>query len=226
MTTASNSINTDSIETITGTTTLTIGGVATDVSLKDTTTQALTVTGRTTSEIQTNTITPTYTTYPDQSITPTQRAYQLFNACSNPQMNNPIDRTGLITTVIQNNTTFDLLTIPLPIGVWSISYTIRFRSLGSSPMTYVMTTATLGTPVTYGGVQYPKYLGLQAFPIALANSNLTNRTSFSGNTVITNNIAGNVLSLQFACIYTNSNLTIWGLDASIVNTFMIATRIA
>jgi hypothetical protein len=233
MTTASNSINTDSIDRITSGI-LTIGGTATSVSLKDTTTQDLTITGRTTSGIETTTITPSYTSIPTQVSN--QRALQLYNFCpvksGNIPYNIPIDNTGVIFTVNTNDTGPVLLTITLPIGVWSITYTLRYRSNSNVALSYAMTTATLATPVTYNGITYPKYLGLQAFPTTLSTSPLTSRCSFSGNTIITNNVAGNVLSLQGALIYPSItlNMGVSGAEGSgagtIINTFMIATRIA
>ena len=232
MTTASDSIKTIYIDRITSGI-MTIGGTATSVSLKDTTTQGLTVTGGITSGIETTTITPSYTSIPTQVSN--QRAYQLFNAPptkSGNLYNRPIDNTGVIFTVNTNDTGPVLLTLALPIGVWSITYTLRYRSNNNISLSYAMTTATLATPVIYNGITYPKYLGLQAFPTTLGTSPLTNRCSFSGNTIITNNIAGNVLSLQGAIIYPDIalNMGVFGTEGSgsstIVNTFLIATRIA
>lgn len=232
MTTASNSIHTNSIDRITSGI-LTIGGTATGVVLKSTTTQDLTVTGRTTSGIETTTITPSYTSIPTQVFN--QRVLQLFNATPLKTganlYNRPINNTGVIFTVNTNDVGPILLTIALPIGVWSISYTLRYRAQVNISLSYAMTTATLETPVTYNGITYPKYLGLQAFPTNLATSPLTNKCSLSGNTIITNNVQGNVLSLQGAVIYLNGlSMGVSGTEGSgsgtIVNTFLIATRIA
>jgi hypothetical protein len=228
MTTASNSINTNSIETIAGTTTLTIGGVATDVSLPDTTTQALTVTGRTTSEIQTIRVGMTYATLPGQDTE--QRAFQLFNSVTTPTVNNPII-TGVITTVFVSNATGVPLTLDLPIGVWSVSYTVKFLTTpatGIVNISYMMTTITLDTPVTYDGVNYyPKYLGLQAIPFNLlspANNTTIPRLSMSGNTIITTNVA-NTITLQIQLNFPGPNMRILGPEGA-PTTFMIATRIA
>jgi len=228
MTTASNSINTNSIERITSGI-LNIGGVATDVSLKNTTTQALTVTGRTTSEIQGERIEMSYVTYPTEISS--QRAYQLFLDVFNGSVNNPLPSgSGTITTVTSNSSGPVLMTIPLPIGVWSVSYTVKFASANSvTPVTasYAMTTLTLDTPVTYNGVTYPKYLGLQAVPFTLQAPPSTSnyKLCMSGNTIITNNVA-NTLRLQVSVVYTAPNLRIIGRESSIPSTFMIATRIA
>jgi hypothetical protein len=236
MTTASNSINTDSIETIAGTTTLTIGGVATSVSLKDTATQALTVTGRTTSEIQANSVEMTYTSFPGQVAN--QRGYQLFLASVSPLVNSPT-QSGVIVTVTSNNTGVIPMTIALPIGVWSVSYTIRFRptnAVSSVNTIYLMTTLTLDTPVVYNGITYPKYLGLQAnpFPLTAPLESENRRLSMSGNTIITNNVA-NTLRLQFQAngqtVDVNNRINpFFGIQGSTVSgvlqTFMVATRIA
>ena len=188
MITASNFIKTNNIDRVTSGI-LTIGG--TSVSMPDTTTDDLTVTGRITSEIQTTTITPSYVTYPTQDTT--QRAFQLYNSVTTAQSSNPISRLNVITTVISNATTGTLVTIPLPIGVWSISYTVRFASANSTTPatpTYLMATATLDEPVTYNGIVYPKYLGLQAIPIPITVTGLViqTRVGLSGNTIITNNV--------------------------------------
>lgn len=234
MTTASNSINTDSIERITSGV-LTIGGVATDVSLKDTTTQVLTVTGRTTSEIQCEKIEMSYSTISNLTD---QRARQLFISVVSGTVNSPIV-SGTILTVISNNTGVVPMTIALPIGVWSVSYTVRFRQANgavSINLAYAMTTLTLDTPVTYDGVNYyPKYLGLQAvpFPLTAPLESANMRLAMSGNATITNNVAGNVLRLQVqlnGVTVDSSNrvspfIGVLGAGAD-PQTFMIATRIA
>jgi hypothetical protein len=238
MTTSSNSINTDSIETIAGTTTLTIGGGATSVSLKDTITQALTVTGRTTSEIQTNSIGMTYSALAQDT---SQRGYQLYLPVVSGTVNSPIT-SGTIITVTSNNTGPVFMTMALPIGVWSVSYTIRFRpqnTLVTVNTTYIMTTLTLDTPVTYDGVNYfPKYLGLQAvpFPLTAPLDSANRRLSMSGNTIITNNVA-NTLRLQ--CQVNGQTVTatdqispFLGVGGQVFagntlfTSFMVATRIA
>jgi hypothetical protein len=235
MTTASNSINTDSIDRITSGI-LTIGGVATDVSMTDTTTQVLTVTGRTTSGIQAERIGMTYTTISNLTD---QRARQLFLPVSSGAVNAPIV-SGVITTVVSNNTGPTLMTIALPIGVWSVSYTIKYRPNNSAvnvDLTYMMTTLTLDTPVTYDGVNYfPKYLGLQAVPFAirLPLDSALMRSGMSGNAIITNNVEGNILRLQFQMngVTVDGNnrvapfVSIEGQQSGLPQTFMIATRIA
>jgi hypothetical protein len=197
------------------------------VSLKDTTTQALTVTGRTTSEIQGETIEMSYVALPAQVTD--QRALQLYLEVINGTVNNPLPNgSGTITTVVSANVGPVLMTIPLPIGVWSVSYTVRFASANAvNPvsMTYAMTTLTLDTPVTYGGVTYPKYLGLQAIPLSMLAPPTNPRLSMSGNTIITNNVA-NTLRLQVSVVYSASNLRILGRESGNPQTFMIATRIA
>ena len=236
MTTASNSINTDSIDRITSGV-LTIGGVATAVSLKDTTTQALTVTGRTTSGIQTNTVGMSYTTISNLTD---QRARQLYLAPVSGATTGPI-LSGTILTVISNNSGVVPMTIALPIGVWSVSYTLKYRPnnvLANVDLTYMMTTLTLDTPVTYDGVNYfPKYLGLQAvpFPLRLPVDSALMRTGMSGNATIVNNVEGNILRLQvqlngaFVEVGTGRvapYVSVEGQTSGLPATFMIATRIA
>ena len=230
MTTASNSINTDSIDTTTSGI-LTIGGVATNVNLKDTTTQALTVTGITTCNITTTTIIPSYPDISNQpSISAEQKGYQLFSTVTSTfSSNTSIAQSGVYRVVYVSGTSGPTVSVSLPIGVWQISYTLRIISdSNSNPTTYMTTFATLTTPVTLDGVNYMKYLGIQALPCQITNTNgtVTNRPAFSGNSIISNNVAGNVVTLQFMLRFATSPLKVWGTQSSVVNTFLIATRIA
>jgi hypothetical protein len=221
MTTSTN-FKTNSIDSIG--TTLNIGTTnATSISLDETTTQALTATGG----LITPTIQPSYVSYPTQVSS--QRALQLFNSVLSVT-DNVFGGSATILTVNQiSGATPTILTIPLPIGVWSISYTIRFRANNMTlpaNFSYIMTTATLAETITYNSITYPKYLGLQAMPCAIQSNNNENRTTFSGNTVITNNVP-NTLTLQYAGIFTGSGMRVFGTQpANTVNTFLIATRIA
>jgi hypothetical protein len=95
----------------------------------------------------------------------------------------------------------------------------------------MLTSASLSSPVTVGGVTYPQYL-LQSLPVTISNTGgtLTNRPCFSGNIIIPNNVVGNTVSLQFRLNFTGSDINAMGIEGTgnntITNTFLVATRIA
>jgi hypothetical protein len=226
--TASNSIKTNSIDTVTEGT-LTIGGTnTTSVNISENTTVTGTL-GATTVTASGGITTPlpillSYTTLP--TFTSNQIGYQ--------------DVRTLITTSesLVNDTrtpiSFPSGNILLPIGVWSISFGIRFISTGTTLVTGYETYTTYASGIFIGGFILAKTLGLTSYTTTAGSSfsvTSTNNLAINDSINIINTIAGNDLSLEVRVLFTGDPIAVLGETVispetvATPNTYLIATRI-
>jgi hypothetical protein len=234
MTTASNAILTNSIDTVTAGT-LTIGGTnTTQVNINENVTVsgtlgATTVTatgGITTPEP----ITLSYTVLP--TFTPNQIGYQYVRTLASDTL---IPDTSSNTDVVVQFATPNAITFP--VGVWNVSFGLSFISLttASTSITTYQTYASFLSGVIIGTQRMPTRLGLTNVSIGGSPITLTNspNTSFNINDSLTfqNDVPNNELTLIFRLIFTNAvggNLYLQGLIGSPATptNYLILTRLA
>ena len=236
MTTASNAINTNLIDTVTVGGTLTIGGTnTTSVDINENVTVSgtlgattVTATGGITTP---SPITLSYSVLP--TFTPDQIGYQAIRTLASNVLI-PISSSNTDVTV-----PFDTPNpITFPVGVWNVSFVLSIASLTASPASTSITTyqtfAYFPTPVLVGTQRLPQKLGFTNMAIGGSPITVVLNNVFSINDSITfqNDEPNNQLTLIFRLIFTNApggDIYIQGSSdgsPSTPNTFLVLTRIA
>lgn len=227
--TASNAIKTNSIDTVTAGT-LTIGGTnTTSVAINENVTVSGTL-GATTVTATGGITTPlpilmSYTTVP--TFTSNQIGYQdVRTLISNSE------------PLVSNVPTNLMTSISLGVGVWNISFGVRFIAIDGLPtpavsVSSIQTLIDFSIPTSIGGVRMPETIGLTNMVSTFSVTDLNN-LAINDSVTITNNNAGNVMILQVRVLFTttnSSNVVLLGstiapgdVDAT-PNTYLIATRI-
>jgi hypothetical protein len=228
-TTSSNAIKTNSIDTITAGA-LTIGGTnTTSVSINENVAVSGTL-GATTVTATGGITTPqpillSYATVP--TFTSNQIGYQEVRTLIS-------NSAPLATNVVTNLMT----SIALGVGVWNISFGVRFTAIDGLPtplisVSSIQTVVDFATSTSVGGVRMPRSIGLTNM-VNVFNVTDVNNLAINDSVTITNNTAGNVMNLQVRVVFTTSNSSnIVLLGSTIIppdidatpNTYLIATRI-
>ena len=228
---ATESIRTNSIDTITGA--LTIGGdnitqvnINEDVAISGTlTATTVTATGGITTPLP---ILLSYTTVP--TFTSNQIGYQQIRTLTTTTANIATNTT----TVVPFSTA-----ISLGVGVWNISFGLRFISSGTTNITFYETVAQFGSAISIGGQTMPRLLNMTQYALTSGSFSVTSTENLAINDsiTITNNVASNSLVLVIRIIYTGtmgSIISLLGATGGSVgppvvpdspNTYLIATRI-
>jgi hypothetical protein len=228
MTTFSTNIKTNDIDTITATS-LSVGGVtSTQVSIGSATCHTV-VSGTLTANgiITPEPILLSYLTVP--TFTSSQIGYQLVRTL----ISNSADITTNTTTIV----TFSQLpsNITLDVGVWNISFGVRFVSSGSTSVTLFETYANFTSAPFIGTFRMPLNIGFTSYTIPTTmNVTTTENLAINDSITITNVTAGNILTLSVRLIFTGSTVALLGSTGGSVgppvvpdspNTYLIATRI-
>jgi len=226
MTTASNAIITNSIDRITAGT-LTIGGAnTTQVNINENVTVSGTL-GATTVTATGGITTPL----------PILLSYATLPTFTNTQIGFQAVRT--LTTTSADLTSGSLTPVPfssnitLPIGVWNISFGVRFISTGTTLVSAYETFAQFANTPTVGGVNMPRNLGLTSYNTQSGSSySVTSTNNLAVNDSINLSIsANNTLSLQVRLFFTGDPIAVLGETVippetvATPNTYLIATRI-
>lgn len=228
-TTASNAIITNSIDTVTAGT-LTIGGTnTTSVTISENTTVSGTL-GATTVTASGGITTPlpillSYATVP--TFTSNQIGYQ--------EVRTLISNSAPLVSNVPTNL---MTSISLGVGVWNISFGVRFIAIGGLPtpavsVNSIQTLVDFSVSTSIGGVRMPETIGLTNMVNVFSVTDVDN-LAINDSVTITNNTAGNVMNLQVRVVFTtanSSNIVLLGstitppdIDAT-PNTYLIATRI-
>jgi hypothetical protein len=227
MTTTSNAIKTNSIDTVTAGT-LTIGGTnTTQVNINENVTVSGTL-GATTVTATGGITTPvpillSYISVP--TFTSNQIGYQEVRT---------------LTTTSASLTSNTLTPVPfssniiLPVGVWNISFGVRFISTGTTLVTAYETYATFASNINIGGVNVARNLGLTSYTTTTGSSysvTSTDNLAVNDSINISNNVGNNNLSLQVKVVFTGDPIAVLGETTippetvATPNTYLIATRI-
>jgi hypothetical protein len=228
MSTFSTNIKTNDIDTITATS-LIVGGVtSTQVNIGSATCPT-TVSGTLTAN---GIITPlpiilSYATVP--TFTSNQIGYQEVKTL----IPNSANISNNTTTVVSFSQSPSIIT--LGVGVWNISFGVRFVSSGSTNVTFFETYAYFSSAPFIGGFRMPQNIGLTSYTIPTTmNVTTTNNLAVNDSITITNITAGNSLTLSVRLIFTGSTIALLGSTGGSVgppvvpdspNTYLIATRI-
>jgi len=228
--TASNAIITNSIDTVTAGT-LTIGGTnTTSVAINENVTVSGTL-GATTVTATGGITTPlpillNYTSVP--TFTSSQIGFQVVRTLTTTSANLTTDTLTSITFTQSPSA------ISLGVGVWNISFGVRFISSGTTAVTGYETYANFGSTITVGGFNMPRNLGLSSYLTTSGSSfsvTSTNNLAVNDSITITNPTAGNSLTLSVRLGFSGSSIAVLG-DTVISpetvatpNTYLIATRI-
>jgi hypothetical protein len=225
--TASNAIITNSIDTVTAGT-LTIGGAnTTQVNINENVTVSGTL-GATTVTATGGITTPvpillSYATVP--TFTSSQIGYQVVRTLTTTSAS--------LTSNSSTTIAFPSGNITLSVGVWNISFGVRFISTGTTPVTAYETFATFSANPVVGGVTLPRNLGLTSYTTTAGSSfSVTSTNNLAVNDSINITIQGtNTLSLVVRLVFTGDPIAILG-ETTIApetiptpNTYLIATRI-
>ena len=228
MSTFSTNIKTNDIDTITATSLSVGGATSTQVNIGSDTCPT-TVSGTLTAN---NIITPepiilSYATVP--TFTSNQIGFQEVKTL----IANSADITSNTTTDITFSQSPSIIT--LGVGVWNISFGVRFVSSGSTNVTLFETYANFSSPTFIGTFRMPTNIGLTSYTIPTnLNVTTTNNLAINDSITITNVTAGNSLVLKIRLIFTGSNIALLGSTGGSVgppvvpdspNTYLILTRI-
>jgi hypothetical protein len=140
--------------------------------------------------------------------------------------------------LVSNVSTNLMTSISLGVGVWNISFGVRFIATDGLPtplvtVTSIQTLVDFSVSTVVGAFRMPETIGLTNMVNSFSVTDVNN-LAINDSVTITNNTAGNVMNLQVRVVFStanSSNIVLLGstiippdIDAT-PNTYLIATRI-